>query len=203
MARTQAVDYEERREAIVDEAAKLFAQHGFLGTSVSQLAKACGSSKSLLYHYYPSKEDVLYAVMASHIERLEELVGEVLDAGGAADKKLHRLLTLFMDEYITASSRQKVLLNELGQLPPDRRKSIISKQRKIIDAIQALLTEMKPGVSSGKSRARAITMLVFGMINWTSTWYKPSGELSPAEIADLAFAILVGDTQLTRSDQRD
>lgn len=203
MARTQAVDYEERREAIVDEAAKLFAQHGFLGTSVSQLAKACGSSKSLLYHYYPSKEDVLYAVMASHIERLEELVDEVLDTGAAADKKLHRLLTLFMDEYITASSRQKVLLNELGQLPLDRRKSIISKQRKIIEAVQALLIEMNPRVSSGKSRARAITMLVFGMINWTSTWYKPSGELSPAEIADLAFAILVGDTQLTRSDQRD
>src|SRR5262249_11214860 len=54
MARKQAPDYEQRREAIVDAAAALFARRGFLGASVADLAEACGASKSLIYHYYPS-----------------------------------------------------------------------------------------------------------------------------------------------------
>ena len=50
MARTQAPDYEERRIAIVDKAAELFARRGFTGASLSDLAAACQTSKSLIYH---------------------------------------------------------------------------------------------------------------------------------------------------------
>ena len=89
MARTQAADYEERREAIVERAADLFASRGFLGASVSDIAKACKTSKSLLYHYYPSKEDVLYAVMLSHVDRLvdEQHRYPTVDPVGAAQPR--------------------------------------------------------------------------------------------------------------------
>ena len=60
MARTQAPDYEERRIAIIDKAAELFARRGFMGASVADLAAACQTSKSLIYHYFPSKEDILF-----------------------------------------------------------------------------------------------------------------------------------------------
>ena len=70
MARTQAADYEERRTAIVEQAARLFAERGFLGASIADLAEACDSSKSLIYHYYASKEDILYDVMHSHVRAL-------------------------------------------------------------------------------------------------------------------------------------
>jgi AcrR family transcriptional regulator len=70
MARPQSPDYDKRREAIVATAASLYARRGFPGASVSDLAKACGSSKSLIYHYFPSKDDILYDVMAAHLDAL-------------------------------------------------------------------------------------------------------------------------------------
>lgn len=192
MARTQAADYEERREAIVEKAADLFAERGFLGASVSDIAKACKTSKSLLYHYYPSKEDVLYAVMASHIDGLVESVETALGEPGAARDRLRRLLRLFMADYVGAASRQKVLLNELDNLPQDRRDAIIAKQRRIIDAVQGMLVEIDSALASDKGEARARTMLLFGMINWTGNWYDPAGPLKPEAIADRAFDLIAG-----------
>jgi AcrR family transcriptional regulator len=191
MARTQAADYEERREAIVEKAAELFAESGFLGASVLDLAKACHTSKSLLYHYYPSKEDVLYAVMASHIDRLVEDVEKAMSVEGGAKQRLKMLLRLFMNHYVGAASRQKVLLNDLAHLPEERRQSIVAKQRRIVDTVQGLLVELDPTLAGRKDKARAKTMLLFGMINWTGNWYDPNGALDPDSIADMAFDLAV------------
>lgn len=192
MARTQAADYEERREAIVEKAADLFAERGFLGASVSDIAKACKTSKSLLYHYYPSKEDVLYAVMASHVDGLVESVETAMAVPGSARDRLHGLLRLFMADYVGAASRQKVLLNELDNLPQERRAAIITKQRRIVDAVQGLLVEIDPKLGQDRGEARARTMLLFGMINWTGNWYDPAGALKPEAIADRAFTLIAG-----------
>ena len=70
MARPQSPDYDKRRDAIVAAATHLYARQGFQGASVADLAKACATSKSLIYHYFPSKEDILYEVMAAHLEAL-------------------------------------------------------------------------------------------------------------------------------------
>jgi AcrR family transcriptional regulator len=186
MARTQAADYDQRREAIVDRAASLFASSGFRGTSVSDLAKACETSKSLLYHYYPSKEDVLYAVMSSHIDQLLEDVEEVMARDGSPAELLHALIHSFMAHYVGAADRQKVLLNELDSLPADRRAEIVGKQRTVIDAVQGLLVGIDARLSD-PAQARVQTMLLFGMINWTHTWFDPAGPVSAAVVADLAL----------------
>lgn len=186
MARTQAADYDRRREAIVDRAARLFASSGFRGTSVSDLAKACETSKSLLYHYYPSKEDVLYAVMSSHIDQLCEDVELVMARNDAPAERLHALIHSFMGHYVGAADRQKVLLNELDSLPPERRASIVAKQRRVVDAVQGLLAELDPRFSD-PVQARVQAMLLFGMINWTHTWFDPGGPVSADALADLAL----------------
>jgi AcrR family transcriptional regulator len=187
MARTQAADYEQRREAILDKAAHLFAHMGFNGASVSDLAAACETSKSLIYHYYPSKEDVLYGVMASHLDQLVQDVDQVLSREAAPADLLSALIHSFMRHYIGAADRQKVLLNELGNLPADRRKIIVDKQRGVIDAVQKLLEAIHPALAADAAMARAETMLLFGMINWTHTWFDPAGPVSADQFADMAL----------------
>ncbi|MFD1613044.1 TetR/AcrR family transcriptional regulator [Sphingomonas tabacisoli] len=191
MARTQAADYEQRREAIVEEAAQLFAARGFMGASVADLAEACKTSKSLIYHYYPSKEDILYAVMASHIDQLVQDVSEVSAEGGDAKAQLRAIVHRFMQHYVGAASRQKVLLNELDSLPADKRAEIVTRQRAIIDTVTRLLCEISPDLASDPARARVQTMLLFGMINWTHTWYDPAGPVGPDTIADMALSLIL------------
>lgn len=188
MARTQAADYEQRREAIVAQAADLFAERGFNGASVSDLALACETSKSLIYHYFPSKEDILHEVMASHIDQLVEDIEDV-PADAEPIEALSAIVHRFMRHYVGAASRQKVLLNELGHLPPERRASIVGKQRRLIETVQRLLTAIEPALAADPARARVKTMLLFGMINWTHTWLEPEGPLSVDRIADMVVSL--------------
>ena len=191
MARSRAKDYDDKRLIILHRSAQLIAEAGYVGTSMNTIADACRVSKALLYHYYPSKEDVLYAVMASHIDRLVEDVEKVMAMEGGAKQRLKTLLRLFMNHYVGAASRQKVLLNDLAHLPAEKRKSIVAKQRRIIDTVQALLVELDPALAGRKDKARAKTMLLFGMINWTGNWYDPAGPLDPDSIADMAYDLAV------------
>jgi len=190
MARTQASDYEQRREGIVEKAADLFASMGFRGASVSDLAASCQTSKSLIYHYYPSKEDVLYAVMLSHIDQLVEDVKTVMAQAGSPRDRLQWLLHLFMEHYVGAAARQKVLLNELGNLPEDKRLSVMRKQRMIIDAVQSLIVDIHPELANEPAEARVRTMLLFGMLNWTKTWFDDRGPVTAGAIADMAFDLI-------------
>lgn len=192
MARTQAADYEQRREAIVEAAAELYARRGFLGASIADLAEACGSSKSLIYHYYSAKEDILFDVMASHIEELRAAVRAVGASPAPPADKLRALARRFMTLYARAASRQKVLLNEAGHLPPARRAEITASQRELVRAVEELLTAVQPALASRPGGALPVAMLFFGMINWTHTWYDPAGPATPEAVADAAVDLVLG-----------
>ncbi len=192
MARTQALDYDKRRDAITQTAAKLYAAQGFLGTSVAQIAQACQISKSLLYHYYPSKEDILFDVMDSHVQTLVEATREVESQDLAAADKLGRLAQALMGHYVGAQAYQKVLLNELVNLPEDRRAVIVDHQRQVLDVVDRLIVVLRPDLAKRRPDRRAMVMLFFGMLNWTHTWYDPSGPVAPAK-----FAAMASDTFLS------
>ncbi|HYF23779.1 MAG TPA: TetR/AcrR family transcriptional regulator [Caulobacteraceae bacterium] len=192
MARTQAADYEQRREDIVEKAAALYARHGFLGASVADLAEACGSAKSLIYHYFASKEDILFEVMASHIEALGEAVEQVRSTHAPAAERLRMLTRAFMRLYVGAADRHKVLLNELDRLPAARRAEIVERQRALVSAVEALLAELRPDLNGDRARLRPLAMLFFGTINWTHTWYDPAGPATPEQVADMAADLVLG-----------
>jgi AcrR family transcriptional regulator len=188
MARTQAEDYGEKRAAIVEEAARLFAAKGFDGASLADLAEACGMSKSLFYHYYPSKEAILHAVMDGHMEELLAAIDDqpAEDPARALRDFARRLLRL----YAGAADRQKVLLYDLARLPEKERRAIVAKEKKLIAHVEALLARAGPKADRATLRARA--MLFFGMVNWTHSWLKPGAGLSRDEVADLAARTILG-----------
>jgi len=182
MARRQAADYEEKRDAIVEEAARLFAAKGFSAASLADLAFACDMSKSLFYHYYASKEAILYAVMNGHMDVLltaldAEQRGDPRHDLGAFARALLRL-------YAGGADKQKVLLYELGALPSPQRADIVAKERRLIAHVEAMIARARPELARAVLRAQA--MLFFGMLNWTHTWLKPGGAVARDDVADMA-----------------
>lgn len=191
MARPQAPDFDQRRSHIVERAVHLFAERGFLGASVGDLAKACKTSKSLFYHYFPSKEDVLFEAMDSHVRALGHAAANVAAMNVGAAQKLRALTHSFMHLYLGAAAYHKVLLNEIAHLAPPRQKTIVSRQRELIDFVAGMLREIQPKLEAAHLE-RAASMIFFGMINWTHTWFKPEGPASADAIADL-----IADTIIT------
>ena len=152
MARTQAADYEQRRAEIVERAAKLYAERGFRGASVSDVAEACGISKSLVYHYFPSTRDILYSVMSSHVEALVDAAKAAHAQAVPPREKLQRLLHGLL-AHAGAADRQTVLLNELDQLTPEARVRIVGAQRQVVDLVEAILGEARPDLTGRATRS--------------------------------------------------
>jgi AcrR family transcriptional regulator len=191
MARPQSPDYDKRREAILAAAASLYARRGFQGASVADLAKACSTSKSLIYHYFPSKDDLLYTAMAAHLDALVAAAEQATQTG-SAEKRLRALTHAFMRLYVGAQDSHKVMLNELDNLPPGRRAEVVAKQRRIIGAVEALVRELRPDAGA---LTLPLTMLFFGMINWTHTWFRPGGALDADRLADMAVDLMLNGVQ--------
>ena len=187
MARPQSPDYDKRRDAILSAAARLYARQGFNGASVADLAKACKSSKSLIYHYFPSKEDILHQVMAAHLDALVEAAREATRSG-SAETQLRALTLAFMRLYVGAQDSHKVLLNELDNLARDARSEVIGKQRRIIATVEDVICRIRPETGP---LALPLTMLFFGMINWTHTWFRPEGRVSAESLADMAVTLMM------------
>ncbi|MEQ1818150.1 MAG: TetR/AcrR family transcriptional regulator [Terricaulis sp.] len=192
MARTQAADYDERKLAIVEQAAALFAARGFNGASVADIAERCKTSKSLIYHYYESKEDILYDVMISHVRALESAAADALAGSAGAEQKLRDLTQLFMALYVGAADRHKVLLNDLDYVPKARRAEIVEVQRGLIESVRNLLVEIEPSLKKQTGASLTAAMLFFGTINWTHTWYNPSGAVTPEALANMAVDLTLG-----------
>jgi AcrR family transcriptional regulator len=187
MARPQSPDYDKRRDALVAAAAGLFARRGFRGASISDLAAVCGSSKSLIYHYFPSKDDILYEVMAAHLDALVDAAYDAMQAGSARER-LQTLTLAFMRLYVGAQNSHKVLLNELDNLSAERRAQVVAKQRRIIEVVESLVREIRPDLNP---MTLPLSMLFFGMINWTHTWFRPGGEMREEELARLAMGLML------------
>ncbi len=192
MARTQAADYDERKLAIVEQAAALFATRGFNGASVADIAERGKISKSLIYHYYESKEDILYDVMISHVRALETAASDALAGNGKPEQKLRDLTQLFMALYVGAADRHKVLLNDLDYVPKARRAEIVAVQRGLIESVRSLLVAIEPTLKTREGASLAAAMLFFGAINWTHTWYNAKGAISPEVLANMAVDLTLG-----------
>ncbi|MBY0564864.1 MAG: TetR/AcrR family transcriptional regulator [Hyphomonadaceae bacterium] len=189
MPRPQAADYDARKNAIVSAAAALFARNGFDGASVSELARRCKTSKALIYHYYASKEDILFDVMVSHVRALEHAAREAASEAMPPERRLRELTHRVMALYVGAADRHKVLLNDLDRLPRARRDEIVAVQRRLIEIVRGLLIEIAPALKRKVGESFAATMLFFGMINWTHTWFNPEGAVSAGALAEMAVDI--------------
>ena len=174
---------------IVEHAARLFAERGFLGASIADLAEACETSKSLIYHYYDSKEDILFDVMHSHVHALLDAAEEISGRETDPSEKLRELTLAFVRLYAGAAARQRVLLNELERLSKEQRAIVVGIQRQLIAIVEQILGALRPDLASPLKAPAA--MLWFGMINWMHTWLDPHGRVAPARIAELAANVFL------------
>lgn len=192
MARTQAADYQEKRIAIRHQAAKKFAEDGFDRTSMSSLAGACGISKALLYHYYNDKDELLYDVIAGH---LEELCATVAEADREDLEPCARLLNLIehlLEAYSDADNEHKVQINALKFLSEDKQETLRNMERDLVNRFSNAIKATNPKLAKPENRhvLKPVTMSLFGMLNWHYMWFNPGGPLSRADYAKMAMKII-------------
>ena len=195
MARPRAEDYDDKRDAILDMSGKLFAEMGYDGASMNQIAVACGVSKALLYHYYDNKEALLFDIIERH---LEALVGAVRTAWEATSDPIERVVaisTALLEAYRDADAEHKVQINDLKRLPNGRQEEVKQLERKLVSLFADALVAANPALGNGNPLLKPVTMSLFGMLNWHYLWFRPQGQISRQDYAALATRLVIGGSQ--------
>ena len=191
MPRKRAAGYENQREAIIEQAAALFARNGFVGTSMNEVALACGLSKASLYHYFADKHQLLMHICENHIDRLCGLVDEVAQQDLAPEPRLRLLVQRFVEEYSDAQNQHRVLTEDVRFLEPGDQDRILGGERKVVAAVADAMSAVRPELDRSRM-AKPLAMLLFGMINWMFMWLKPDGELTHERMAVVVSDLLFG-----------
>jgi len=198
MARTKAASFDTQRAAIRDAAAREFANRGYAAATIADIARACGVSKTLMYHYYRDKEHLLADIAESYIERLQAIIDQVRAESLPPAAHLRRLVELFMAEYEHSAARHRVLVQDVKYLQRVHRSRVLAKERKVVLGYADVVKQLAPQ-SDRDDLVKPLTMILFGMINWTFTWFKERGPLSYADMAPIVADLFLGGVARVRA----
>jgi AcrR family transcriptional regulator len=182
LPRTRAADYDQQRGAILAVAARVFAERGYAGASVAELAAVGGMSKALVYHYYRDKEQLLFDIADRYLDGLLALVAQVKAESTAPAAHLRRLIERFMEAYRDAGAHHRVLVQDVKYLSSVHKRRIDAKRRAIVQAFADATAAVAPELKRG-SLLKPVTMTLFGMMNWTFTWLDERGPVSYPQMA--------------------
>jgi AcrR family transcriptional regulator len=179
--------HDERLEQLLHTSARVFAEHGYHGTSMRDLSRATGMSLAGMYHYVRGKDDLLYQIQERCFAGFIEGVRSAAQEGADPSDSIRRLIRHHVMFFSAHMSQMKVLAHEADSLNDDSQAAITQLEREYLD----LLTELVRRARGG-DRAPEHTIAAFGlvgMVNWLYTWYDPEGPISPEQLAE-QFATL-------------
>ncbi len=177
MPRLQAPDYHDKRERIKAAAAALFANKGYHGTSIVDIAGACHTVKSRLYYYFPSKNQLLYEIIKDHALFLQaEILPIIGNKEVVARQRLENYARTLLGINVKYRDQHTLILGELDALSPAQNTEVSLLIRRTIESLYPSLLEINPALQ--KQMYFPTAMMFVGMINWTHTWYSAKGGLS-------------------------
>jgi AcrR family transcriptional regulator len=191
---------ESRRVEICRTAAQIFRDRGYDATSVSDIARALGLTKAGLYHYFESKEALLFEIMTYGLERVRDEV--VLPVRAIRDPEERLRQIVLRHARITTDGKGAVahLGDEIRALPANARRQIEERMRLYLDLVRDTVIELK---AAGRLQDVDPTVAAFsllGMVLWLPRWFRQDGRLSQERVAsEITRMALSGLLRPTRS----
>lgn len=192
MARTRAQDFEEKRRSILDHAARVFAQQGMDKASMAQIADHAQVSKALLYHYYPSRDALIFAIIMTHLEEMEQALKAADDPALPPRERLRALVGAVLETYRGADDQHKVQLNVAAALTEDQKAQMTAVERAIVRRFSVVIDQINPNLNHpDRPLLMPVTMSLFGMMNWVYMWFRDGGRITREDYADLATTLIL------------
>ena len=178
-----------RKQELARQAARLFAEKGYHGTSMGDLAEAMGVQKGSLYAHLEGKEDLLYETMREGAQAFHGVLDEIPEALPAAEKirlALRGHLSLVAAQLDVAT----VFVQEWKYLAGARREEIVGERRRYEERIRELFRE---GREHGELRSdldeAAAALLFLSAANWAYTWLREGADTDV--LAERFYGLLV------------
>ena len=185
----------ETERAFIDVATRLFAERGYNGTSVADIARELGLTTASLYYHISGKQELLLRVLetgiAEFLHRLEDIAAEKVDPV----RRLRLAIENHLSFVLSRRDAVAVFLRERRFLESPYKEQYQER----VDRYDALFTSIiEEGMEEGvilRGDPHMIRLAILGMINWVVEWYQPDGRLGPEQITN-TFVDLVTEHML-------
>jgi AcrR family transcriptional regulator len=178
-----------RRDELTRTAARLFAERGYHGTSLADVAEAVGIQKASLYHHIQTKEDLLWEVASAGAEAFHAAL-DALPADAPATERIRLALRAHLRVVAAQLDAATVFMREWRSLAGERRERFVAERHRYEERIRDLFRE---GVEAAELRtdldAGAAALLFLSAANWAYTWLRPDGDTDA--LSDRFFAVLL------------
>lgn len=175
------------RDTVIRASVALFNEQGYDATSVSDLTRRLGVTKSALYHHVDSKEQILEVALEDALGGLEQALEAAQRSTTAAD----RLSAIIRGAVRVLTERQPqvtLLLRLRGNSPTEL--AALDRRRRFDHRVTQLMRDAQAeGLVRDDLDAGVATRLIFGMINSVVEWYRPDGPVDPELLADEVLAV--------------
>ena len=193
MARTIAKDHDQKRAQILKSAARVFADEGFDRASMAQLARECGISKANIYHYYNSKDAILYDILETYLRELRDTVCGLDLTNRTPAERLQCVVREILFAYQGVDDEHRVQTSGMSALPEDLQKPLRGYQRDMVMFLNTIIQEAAPDVfDDDPVKLRSATMSVFGMLNWYYMWNTGAGSKAREDYAKVVSDLTLG-----------
>lgn len=182
--RPLAPDEPNRRAEIVRAASRLFAEKGFAGTTIRDIAKAVDMQSGSPFYHFKTKHDMLLAVVLEGMATISRAVGAAAARGGSPREVFEAMLLAHLEQLLAEDGRHfaATLLHESHHLEPAAL-AVLIEQKDAYEALwQKALRDLKRAGAIGDD-SRVTRLLLMGALNWTVQWYRPNGGRTVRQIA--------------------
>ena len=177
---------QKKLDRLLMKAASLIAEKGFTAMSMRDLQASLGVSLAGLYHYFSSKDDLLFQLQYRTFTALYQQQRQIADQPATPEERFRRLLTGHLQFYADHTAELKSCTFELESLRGEPFRIVERIRRDYYRLMTAAIAAVvgSPAAPSRESREiRHATLFVFGMLNWAYTWYDRSRHGSVEEIS--------------------
>jgi AcrR family transcriptional regulator len=187
--------YERRQHDVVAAAATLFAEQGFRGTSMTDLATATGLTTGGLYHYIGSKDRLLVRICDDLMDPLLADADEIVaDPMTPPIEQFRALVQLWVGHVEDHADHMRVFQQERTLLEDEPLwREIRAKRKRFERILDDVMTRGEDRREMRFADRRLALHALLGMVNTTPQWYRPDGRLTADEIAAGYCAILLGE----------
>jgi len=176
-----------RRQDLLDAAARLFARQGFHAASMRDIARAVGMLPGSLYYHFPSKDDLLLAVYEEGVDRIAERLDAAVARNEAPWARLEAACVAHLEMLLEAGGdTAQVVIRVRPEDCAAMAARLIALRDAHEDRFKALVAALD--LPEGADR-QALRLMLLGALNWSQTWYRPGGD-SPAAIARRFLALI-------------
>lgn len=156
----------ERRQQLLDVAGRLFAEHGYHGLSMEQLADAAGVSKPVLYQHFPSKRDLYLGLLRDAITEMEAQITKALEGTGDNKARVHGAIAAYFD--FIGDRRFALLFGTAELADADVRAEVESANQRVADVVGSLIAE---DAGLDLPRARLLAAAVRALATEGARWW--------------------------------